>query len=96
MAQVTGYGCELYAGRAEELRFLDLHCNRGKGPHPAFGHLLPFFEREKAKLFGIIAFSRGSWAMGEGAQRADEGTSPLQFLIVTNFQFESSGSRGSG
>ncbi len=29
-----------------------------KSSHPAFGHLLPFFEREKAKLFGIITFSR--------------------------------------
>ena len=32
-----------------------------KGPHPAFGYLLPFFEREKAKLFEIIAFSRAPW-----------------------------------
>jgi hypothetical protein len=25
------------------------------------GHLLPFFEREKAKLSKIIAFSRATW-----------------------------------
>ena len=35
-----------------------------KGPRPAFGHLIPSFGREKAKLFGIIAFSRAA-RMGE-------------------------------
>ena len=45
----------------------------GKGPHPAFGHLLPFFEREKAIAVGIIAFARlrGKWEkVAEGRMRA--------------------------
>ena len=30
------------------MKMLVFECAEPKGPHPAFGHLLPFFEREKA------------------------------------------------
>jgi len=43
-----------------------------KSPHPAFGHLLPLFEWEKAKLFEIVAFSR-AFAWEKVPDRADEG-----------------------
>jgi hypothetical protein len=43
-----------------------------KSPHPAFGHLLPSFGREKAEPLEIIAFSR-ALAWEKVPDRADEG-----------------------
>ena len=50
-----------------------------RGPHPDFGHLVPFFEREKAKLIEITAFSRVV-RMGEGGRSPDEGFAVLDLI----------------
>jgi len=48
-----------------------------KSPHPAFGHLLPFFEREKAIIMKRGVFSLGllpcaiAW---EKVPKGDEGS----------------------
>ena len=46
---------------------------KSKGPDPGFAHLLPFFEREKAKPSEIIAFSRAVPGMEKVPDRAHEG-----------------------
>jgi len=56
-----------------------------KSPHPPFGHLLPFFEREKAEL--LCALTRHA-VMGEGGRQAGRGLLTtrviLQLFLMAN------------